>query len=95
MLDFRGRMQVRLAEQLEQEGVDIIQTEGGKCSTPSKAGVLGLIEKVAYHIFMHNSLIYCKSFYSPKYIMFTKIYDFHVTYQILHVQNKLLQLQYH
>lgn len=37
--------QVRLAEQLEQEGVDIIQTEGGKCSTPSKAGVLGLIEK--------------------------------------------------
>ncbi|CAN4082057.1 unnamed protein product [Withania somnifera] len=37
--------QVKLAEQLEQEGVDIIQTEGGKCSTPSKAGVLGLIEK--------------------------------------------------
>ncbi|KAK4421091.1 putative protein ycf23 [Sesamum alatum] len=37
--------QVKLAEQLEQEGVDIIQTEGGKCSTPSKAGILGLIEK--------------------------------------------------
>ncbi|CAN4080171.1 unnamed protein product [Withania somnifera] len=37
--------QVKLAEQLELEGVDIIQTEGGKCSTPSKAGVLGLIEK--------------------------------------------------
>ncbi|GFP94917.1 uncharacterized protein ycf23 [Phtheirospermum japonicum] len=37
--------QVKLAEQLEQEGVDIIQTEGGKCSNPSKAGVLGLIEK--------------------------------------------------
>lgn len=37
--------QVKLAEQLELEGVDIIQTEGGKCSTPSKAGILGLIEK--------------------------------------------------
>ncbi|KAI9199084.1 hypothetical protein LWI28_027145 [Acer negundo] len=37
--------QVKLAEQLEQEGVDIIQTEGGKCSNPSKSGVLGLIEK--------------------------------------------------
>ncbi|KAJ6770059.1 hypothetical protein OIU79_020834 [Salix purpurea] len=37
--------QVKLAELLEQEGVDIIQTEGGKCSNPSKAGVLGLIEK--------------------------------------------------
>ncbi|CAA0827560.1 Unknown protein [Striga hermonthica] len=39
--------QVTLAEQLEQEGADIIQTEGGKCSTPSKAGVLGLIEKAS------------------------------------------------
>lgn len=38
--------QIRLAENLEIEGVDIIQTEGGKCSNPSKAGVLGLIEKV-------------------------------------------------
>ncbi|KAL3624814.1 hypothetical protein CASFOL_031482 [Castilleja foliolosa] len=37
--------QLKLAEQLEQEGVDIIQTEGGKCSSPSKSGVLGLIEK--------------------------------------------------
>ncbi|KAL2467384.1 Uncharacterized protein Adt_43235 [Abeliophyllum distichum] len=37
--------QIRLAEQLEQEGADIIQTEGGKCSSPSKAGILGLIEK--------------------------------------------------
>lgn len=37
--------QVKLAEQLEEEGADIIQTEGGKCSNPSKAGVLGLIEK--------------------------------------------------
>ncbi|KAG9138906.1 hypothetical protein Leryth_007524 [Lithospermum erythrorhizon] len=37
--------QVKLAEQLEQEGADIIQTEGGKCSSPSAAGVLGLIEK--------------------------------------------------
>ncbi|KAL3522681.1 hypothetical protein ACH5RR_015515 [Cinchona calisaya] len=37
--------QVKLAEQLESEGVDIIQTEGGKCSSPSKAGILGLIEK--------------------------------------------------
>ncbi|BFG28084.1 hypothetical protein CerSpe_143570 [Prunus speciosa] len=37
--------QVKLAEMLEQEGVDIIQTEGGKCSSPSKSGVLGLVEK--------------------------------------------------
>ncbi|KAJ6822276.1 uncharacterized protein M6B38_388575 [Iris pallida] len=37
--------QVKLAEVLEQEGVDVIQTEGGKCSNPSKPGVLGLIEK--------------------------------------------------
>lgn len=39
-------LQAKLAEQLQQEGVDIIQTEGGKCSNPSKPGVLGLIEKV-------------------------------------------------
>lgn len=37
---------VKLAEVLEQEGADIIQTEGGKYSSPSKPGVLGLIEKV-------------------------------------------------
>ncbi|KAI4295412.1 hypothetical protein L6164_035460 [Bauhinia variegata] len=37
--------QVKLAEALEQEGADIIQTEGGKCSNPTKSGVLGLIEK--------------------------------------------------
>nr|CAD1823797.1 unnamed protein product [Ananas comosus var. bracteatus] len=37
--------QVKLAELLEEEGADIIQTEGGKCSTPTKPGVLGLIEK--------------------------------------------------
>ncbi|KAK7260461.1 hypothetical protein RIF29_26520 [Crotalaria pallida] len=37
--------QVKLAESLEQEGVDIIQTEGGKGSNPTKSGVLGLIEK--------------------------------------------------
>lgn len=37
--------QAKLAELLEEEGVDIIQTEGGKCSSPSKPGVLGLIEK--------------------------------------------------
>ncbi|XP_030470732.1 uncharacterized protein ycf23-like [Syzygium oleosum] len=37
--------QVKLAELLEQEGADIIQTEGGKCSNPSASGVLGLIEK--------------------------------------------------
>ncbi|KAJ0083085.1 hypothetical protein Patl1_10173 [Pistacia atlantica] len=42
--------QVKLAELLEQEGVDIIQTEGGKCSSPSKSGVLGLIEKVKIRI---------------------------------------------
>ncbi|KAG0519237.1 hypothetical protein BDA96_09G247200 [Sorghum bicolor] len=28
-----------------EEGADIIQTEGGKCSSPTKPGVLGLIEK--------------------------------------------------
>ncbi|XWS19819.1 hypothetical protein CRYUN_Cryun31cG0049200 [Craigia yunnanensis] len=38
-------LSVKLAELLEREGADIIQTEGGKCSTPSKSGVLGLIEK--------------------------------------------------
>ncbi|KAL4627512.1 hypothetical protein ACB092_05G170500 [Castanea dentata] len=37
--------QVKLAEMLEQEGVDTIQTQAGKCSNPSKSGVLGLIEK--------------------------------------------------
>ncbi|PIA30092.1 hypothetical protein AQUCO_05700066v1 [Aquilegia coerulea] len=37
--------QVKLAELLEQEGADIIQTEGGKCFNPSKSGVFGLIEK--------------------------------------------------
>ncbi|CAN1847112.1 Uncharacterized protein ycf23 [Linum perenne] len=37
--------QIKLAELLEQEGADIIQTEGGKCSNPSKSGVQGLIEK--------------------------------------------------
>lgn len=37
---------MKLAELLEEEGADIIQTEGGKCSTPTKPGVLGLIEKV-------------------------------------------------
>ncbi|XP_034698048.1 uncharacterized protein ycf23-like [Vitis riparia] len=37
--------QVKLAELLEKEGMDIIQTEGGKCSNPTKPGVLGLIEK--------------------------------------------------
>ncbi|KAK3158304.1 hypothetical protein QOZ80_2AG0135380 [Eleusine coracana subsp. coracana] len=37
--------QMRLAELLEEEGADIIQTEGGKCSSPTKPGVLGLIEK--------------------------------------------------
>ncbi|CAN6359127.1 unnamed protein product [Urochloa humidicola] len=37
--------QMRLAELLEEEGADIIQTEGGKYSSPTKPGVLGLIEK--------------------------------------------------
>ncbi|ERN09186.1 hypothetical protein AMTR_s00014p00241360 [Amborella trichopoda] len=37
--------QVKLAELLECEGVDIIQTEGGKYSNPSEPGVLGLVEK--------------------------------------------------
>ncbi|KAH9311834.1 hypothetical protein KI387_026869, partial [Taxus chinensis] len=37
--------QVSLAESLETEGVDIIQTEGGMSSDPSQPGVHGLIEK--------------------------------------------------
>ncbi|CAM8927130.1 unnamed protein product [Rhodiola kirilowii] len=37
--------QIKLAEMLQQEGADIIQTEGGKCANPSQSGVLGLIEK--------------------------------------------------
>ncbi|KAI3780184.1 hypothetical protein L2E82_10155 [Cichorium intybus] len=32
----------KLSEQLQQKGFDIIQTEGGKCSNPSKPGVLGV-----------------------------------------------------
>jgi hypothetical protein len=51
LIFFLDGEQVKLAELLEQEGVDIIQTEGGKCSNPSKSGVLGLIEKV-----MQNNL---------------------------------------
>eukprot|EP00252_Welwitschia_mirabilis_P013337 TRINITY_DN29385_c0_g1_i1.p1 TRINITY_DN29385_c0_g1~~TRINITY_DN29385_c0_g1_i1.p1 ORF type:complete len:301 (+),score=69.76 TRINITY_DN29385_c0_g1_i1:61-903(+) len=37
--------QVKLAELLENEGADIIQTEGGTASHPSKPGLHGLIEK--------------------------------------------------
>ncbi|KAB2637214.1 hypothetical protein D8674_027748 [Pyrus ussuriensis x Pyrus communis] len=37
--------EIKLAEMLEQEGVDIIQTERGKCNSPSKSRVLGLVEK--------------------------------------------------
>ncbi|GBG62633.1 hypothetical protein CBR_g31268 [Chara braunii] len=37
--------QVKLAEALEAEGVDIIQTEGGTSSSPTSSGVHGLIEK--------------------------------------------------
>lgn len=50
---------MKLAEQLEQEGVDIIQTEGGKCSSPSKAGVLGLIEKVNERNITHIYPVIC------------------------------------
>ncbi|CAM6102873.1 unnamed protein product [Calypogeia fissa] len=39
--------QVRLAEMLEEEEADLIQTEGGTSSAPSKPGVHGLIEKAA------------------------------------------------
>ncbi|MBA0778753.1 hypothetical protein Gotri_006574 [Gossypium trilobum] len=48
--------QVKLAEMLEKEGVDVIQTEGGKCSTPSKSGVLGLIEKDYILVFIYESM---------------------------------------
>jgi hypothetical protein len=46
LANFDSYLQMRLAELLEEEGADIIQTEGGKCSSPTKPGVLGLIEKV-------------------------------------------------
>lgn len=39
--------QVELAETLVNAGADIIQTEGGTSSTPSHAGILGLIEKAS------------------------------------------------
>ncbi|KAH7366304.1 hypothetical protein KP509_18G071800 [Ceratopteris richardii] len=39
--------QVKLAEMLEDEGVDVIQTEGGTSSSPVKPGVQGLMEKAA------------------------------------------------
>lgn len=39
--------QVKLAEMLEKEGVDIIQTEGGTSSKPLNSGVHGLMEKAA------------------------------------------------
>ncbi|MGK7913029.1 MAG: DUF561 domain-containing protein [Synechococcus sp.] len=40
-------LQAELAEQLEQQGVDFIQTEGGTSSSLLHAGTLGLIEKAA------------------------------------------------
>lgn len=58
--------QVRLAELLEQEGADIIQTEGGKCSHPSKSGVLGLIEKVGCRIYWRYKIYHAAS----KFTMF-------------------------
>ena len=39
--------QAELAEQLEGQGADFIQTEGGTSSNPNHAGTLGLIEKAA------------------------------------------------
>ncbi len=39
-------MKVSLAEKLEAEGADIIQTEGGTSASPASPGVQGLIEKV-------------------------------------------------
>ena len=40
-------LQAELAEQLERQGVDFIQTEGGTSSSPVHAGILGLVEKAA------------------------------------------------
>lgn len=37
---------------MELEGVDVIQTEGGKCSNPTKSGIMGLIEKVTGKILL-------------------------------------------
>jgi hypothetical protein len=53
------KLQMRLAELLEEEGADIIQTEGGKCSSPTKPGVLGLIEKVARKCETIYNTLYC------------------------------------
>lgn len=39
--------QVELAQQLEAQGADIIQTEGGTSSNPNHSGILGLIEKAS------------------------------------------------
>ncbi|AUC61131.1 protein of unknown function DUF561 [Cyanobacterium sp. HL-69] len=39
--------QVELAQALEAEGADIIQTEGGTSSKPNHSGILGLIEKAS------------------------------------------------
>ncbi|MBE9223072.1 DUF561 domain-containing protein [Cyanobacterium stanieri LEGE 03274] len=39
--------QVELAQKLEAEGADIIQTEGGTSSNPNHSGILGLIEKAS------------------------------------------------
>jgi len=39
--------QVELAQALEAEGADIIQTEGGRSSKPNHSGILGLIEKAS------------------------------------------------
>lgn len=55
--------QMRLAELLEEEGADIIQTEGGKYSSPTKPGVLGLIEKVEKHPVLIGSSIILKFVY--------------------------------
>jgi thiamine monophosphate synthase len=38
-------LQVELAEQLQQAGADLLQTEGGTSSHPHHGGVQGLIEK--------------------------------------------------
>ena len=62
-----------LAELLEQEGVDVIQTEGGKSSNPSKPGVLGLIEKVYYLLYILKVLFFLKLYHYQNHDFCTKL----------------------
>ncbi|KAL2925321.1 Uncharacterized protein RDABS01_007257 [Bienertia sinuspersici] len=55
--------QAKLAELLQEEGADVIQTEGGKCSSPSKSGVLG-------NAHVSSSIFNLPSSEDPSYVFF-------------------------